>query len=47
MDMKKFTDKILKSEDLKDIPAVYVFRVSFFILNLLKDRDIFYEREGV
>jgi len=43
MDMEKFTEKLLNNKDLKDIPVEYIFRVAFFILDLLKDKDLFYE----
>lgn len=43
MDMKKFTDKLLHSEELKDVPMEYVFQVAFFILEVLKDEELFYE----
>lgn len=43
MDMFKFTEKLLNERSLKDIPAEYIFRVAFFILELLKDKDIFHE----
>lgn len=47
MNMEKFTEKLLNSKNLKDIPAEYIFRVAFFILDLLKDREVFYEMEGI
>lgn len=43
MDMEKFTEKLLSTDKLKDIPIEYIFRVSFFILELLKDNEIFYK----
>lgn len=47
MDMCKFTEKLLKSTALQDIPVEYIFRVAFFILDLLKDKEVFYESEGI
>ena len=46
MDMEKFTEKLLNSKTLKDVPAEYIFRVAFFILEILKDKEVFYETEG-
>lgn len=45
MDMEKFTERLLNSKVLKDIPAEYIFRVAFFILEILKDKEVFYESE--
>lgn len=45
MDMEKFTEKLLNSRTLKDIPSEYIFRVAFFILEILKDKEVFYESE--
>ena len=46
MDMEKFTEKLLNAKDLKDIPVEYIFKVAFFILELLKDKEVFYETQG-
>jgi hypothetical protein len=46
MDMEKFTNKLLSSKELKDIPVEYIFKVAFFILELLKDKEVFYEMQG-
>ena len=46
MDMKVFTEKLLHSEELKNVPAEYIFQVAFFILELLKDKDNFFETPG-
>lgn len=46
MNMEKFTEKLLQSSDLKDIPVEYIFKVAFFILDLLKDKEIFYDNQG-
>ena len=47
MDMKKFTEKYLHSEELKDVPITYVFKVAFFIFELLKDESLYYESEEI
>jgi len=46
MDMEKFTEKLLNAKELKDIPVEYIFKVAFFILELLKDKEVFYEMQG-
>ena len=43
MDMEKLTEKLLNSKDLKDIPSEYIFRVAFFILDLINKGDVFYD----
>lgn len=47
MDMEKFTEKLLNSNALKDIPTEYIFRVAFFILEILKDKEVFFETGGI
>ncbi len=46
MDMKVFTDKLLHSEELKNVPVEYIFQVAFFILELLKEKDTFHEQQA-
>ena len=43
MDMKKFVDLLLKSDELKDVPMDYIFRVVSSVFNLLKSGNVFYE----
>ena len=47
MDMVKFTEKLLRSGELNDVPVEYIFRVAFFILEILKDKDVYYESEDI
>ena len=47
MNMEKFTEKLLKAKELKDIPVEFIFRVSFFILEILKDKEIFNTHGGL
>lgn len=46
MDMEKFTEKLLQANELKDIPVEYIFKVAFFILEIMKDKEVFYEMQG-
>ena len=46
MDMEKFIDYLLDSEDLKDIPIDYVFRVVIRIFEIINAGDCFYPLEG-
>ena len=46
MDMKNFTNKLLHSEELKNVPVEYIFQVAFFILKILNEKDTFFETEG-
>lgn len=46
MDMKVFTEKLLHSEELKNVPVEYIFQVAFFILELLNEKDIFHEQQA-
>ena len=43
MDMKRFINLLLKSDDLKDIPMEYIFRVVSSVFNVLKTGNVFYE----
>ena len=43
MDMKKFVNLLLNSDDLKDIPMEYIFRVVSSVFNVLKTGNVFYE----
>lgn len=46
MDMEKFTGKLLSAKELKDIPAEFIFRVAFFILEMIKNGDVFKSNYG-
>lgn len=43
MDMKKFVDKLLKCDDLKDVPMEYIFRVVSSVFKVMKTENVFYE----
>ena len=43
MDMKKFVNLLLKSDDLKDVPIEYIFRVVSSVFNVLKTGNVLYE----
>lgn len=43
MDMKKFVDLLLKSDELKDVPMDYIFRVVSSVFKVLKSGNVFYE----
>lgn len=47
MDMKVFTEKLLHSEELKNVPVEYIFQVAFFILELLKDKEMYIDVGGI
>ena len=41
MDMKKFVNLLLKSDDLKDIPMEYIFRVVSSVFNVMKKENYY------
>ena len=43
MDMKKFVDKLLKCDELKDVPMDYIYKVVSSVFNVLKNGSVFYE----
>ena len=43
MDMKSFTDKLLHSEELKNVPIEYIFQVAFFILEIINKGEVYYD----
>lgn len=43
MDMKVFTEKLLHSEELKNVPVEYIFQVAFFILKIINEGECFYD----
>lgn len=43
MDMEKFVDKLLKSDELKDVPMEYIFKVVSSVFNILNNGNVFYE----
>lgn len=43
MDMKRFCDELIRDENLKDIPLMYVFRVVLSVFSLLETGDFFYK----
>ena len=43
MDMQKFSELLLKCDDLKDIPAIYVLRVAISVLEIINKGDCFKE----
>ena len=43
MDMKKFVDLLLKSDELKDVPMDYIFRVVSSVFKIIKSGNVFYE----
>ena len=45
MDMNKLCEKLIKDENLKDIPFTYVFRVVFSIFAIIDSGECFYKNE--
>lgn len=43
MDMKKFVDKLLKCDLLKDVPMEYIFKVVSSVFEVMKNGNVFYE----
>ena len=43
MDMKKFVDKLLKCDELKDVPIDYIFRVVSSVFKVMKNENVFYK----
>ena len=45
MDMKKLIDKLLKREDLKDVPMKFIFLVVSSIFDVMATENVFYREE--
>ena len=43
MDMKKFVDKLLKCDELKDVPIDYIFKVVSSVFKVMKNENVFYK----
>jgi len=41
MDMRKLCDMLTTKEDIKDIPLMYIFRVTFAIFELINSGEYF------
>lgn len=47
LDNKKLTEKLMKDESIKDIPAIYVLRVAVAVLEIIDSGECFFDREEV
>ena len=45
MDVLKLCEKVLASEDVKDIPIIYVFIVITCVIEAIESGECFYEME--
>lgn len=45
MDMKKLIDKLLKREDLKDVPMKFIFLVVSSVFDVMATENVFYWEE--
>lgn len=45
MDMKKLIDKLLKREDLKDVPMKFIFKVVSSVFDVMANENVFYREE--
>ena len=43
LDMKKLTDLLLKSEDLKDVPVSIIFKVINSLFYIINNENVFYK----
>ncbi len=43
MNVKKFINLLLKSDELKDVPMDHIFKVVSSVFNILKNGNVFYE----
>lgn len=41
MDMEKLYDKLMSSEDIKDIPFIYIFRVAVCVIKIINSGECF------
>lgn len=46
MDMKKFSELLIQCEDLKDIPAIVVFRVAISVIELINSGECMKELDS-
>lgn len=45
MDLNKLCDKVLKNEEVKDIPLVYIYTVITCVIEAISSGECFYETE--
>lgn len=45
MDMKKLINKLLKREDLKDVPMKFIFLVVSSVFDVMATENVFYREE--
>ena len=43
LDMKKVTDLLLKSEELKDVPVYIIFKVINSLFYIINNENVFYK----
>lgn len=43
MNVKKFINLLLKSDELKDVPMDHIFKVVSSVFNILMNGNVFYE----
>ena len=43
LDMKKLTDLLLNSEDLKDVPVSIIFKVINSLFYIINNENVFYK----
>ncbi len=46
MDMKKFSELLIQCEDLKDIPAIVVFRVAISVIEIINSGECMKELDS-
>lgn len=45
MDLEKLYQKVLNSDDVKEIPIIYVYKIIFTIIDAISSGECFYENE--
>lgn len=47
VDTKRLSEELVKKEDIKDIPAIYVLRVAVAILEIIESGECFLDSKEV
>lgn len=45
MDLNKLCEKVMNSDEVKDIPIIYVYKIIFTVIEAISSGECFYETE--
>ena len=45
MDLEKLCQRVMNSDDVKEIPVIYVYKIIFTIIDAISSGECFYDTE--